>query len=49
MQAKYKAHCSTFFQSTHIFADEKHNEDQKCEPEANFVEAHRGFTGPMCT
>jgi hypothetical protein len=48
MEAKYQNHCSTFFQSTHIFADDQHNKQQKCESTAAYVTAHRGFKGPIC-
>jgi hypothetical protein len=49
METKYKDHCSTFFQSTHIFADEQHNEHQNCEMKQAYIDAHKGFDGPFCT
>jgi hypothetical protein len=49
MEAKYVAHCGTYFQSTHIFADEKHNTHPTCVTVEDYIASHHGFKGVLCT
>ena len=49
MEAKYADHCKGFFQSTHIFADDKHNQHAQCISVPEYAAKHRGFRGPLCT
>lgn len=49
METKYANYCKGFFQSTHIFANEEHNEHPKCQSVPEYAAGHRGFRGPLCT
>ena len=49
MEARYRAECDGFFQSSHIFLDAQKQAHPHCGTQSSYADAHRGFSGPVCT
>ena len=48
MEAKYRAYCAGFFQSSHIYLEPEKQAHPNCTSIAAYCKAHRGFRGPPC-